>query len=167
MLMKLHFSPNFGLTRSQLIISSLLLPAPVCRALMLMSKSNFQPPKLKDKTKWWVVLFLNLWSFAACCDTDRLSRLCKPPLSAGLWLSTALSKCLSSKTLASGRQRRHCCRWVPSWIWTKFSQRTGVWKCELVVVLYLFWSVIGRQYATFVCALMITRRHQSEYENSS
>lgn len=24
------------------------------RALMLMSKSNFQPPRLKDKTKWWV-----------------------------------------------------------------------------------------------------------------
>ena len=24
------------------------------RALLLMTKSNFQPPKLKDKVKWWV-----------------------------------------------------------------------------------------------------------------
>lgn len=42
------------LSRSSSISLSVFL-----RALFLMSKSSFQPPKLKDKNKWWVSRMLN------------------------------------------------------------------------------------------------------------
>lgn len=53
-----------------LLTSSLFLQPSCClvahltlsvflRALFLMSKSSFQPPKLKDKNKWWVSRMLN------------------------------------------------------------------------------------------------------------
>lgn len=78
------------------------------RALFLMSKSNFQPPKLKDKTKWWVTDYTVLKIRQSVQYVlDDHSRACRrwAAYPIGAWLSVPLWACGKEPGLYS----RHPC----------------------------------------------------------
>lgn len=50
---------------------TLFCRAASCRVLFLMSKSGYQPPKLKDKSKWWIQTCNTLWFEASIRVKDH------------------------------------------------------------------------------------------------